>query len=272
MNFKKITIIGGGNLGCSIAKGLLKAKAIRASGLTVTRRRTHLIEEIKELGIYVTNDNVSAIKEAELIILAVKPHQVANVAEEISPILKTKKHQILLSVVTGITKKQLEQLLPNINIVRAMPNTAIEIAESMTCIAGNSKHKESEKLVKELFDKLGKTIVINEELMGAATVIGACGIAFALRFMRSMSQGGIEIGFGAEISQLVTAQTINGASRLILESQNHPEKEIDKVTTPMGVTISGLNEMEHQGFSSAVIKGLLTSFSKLDQVKTKKDN
>ena len=81
--------------------------------------------------------------------------------------------------------------------------------------------------------------------------------------------GGIEIGFGAEVSQLITAQTIKGAARLILECSNHPEKEIDKVTTPMGVTISGLNEMEHQGFSSAVIKGLLTSFNKLDMVETK---
>jgi pyrroline-5-carboxylate reductase len=93
--------------------------------------------------------------------------------------------------------------------------------------------------------------------------LGACGIAFALRFMRAAMQGGIEIGFGSELSQFITAQTLMGASKLILESGHHPEKEIDKVTTPQGITISGLNEMEHQGFSSALIKGLLTSFNKL---------
>ena len=102
--------------------------------------------------------------------------------------------------------------------------------------------------------------------MDAATVIGACGIAFALRFMRAMSQGGIEIGFNAEMSQMITAQTVRGAARLIMETGNHPEREIDKVTTPQGITISGLNEMEHQGLSSAVIKGLTVSFSKLENL------
>jgi pyrroline-5-carboxylate reductase len=120
-----------------------------------------------------------------------------------------------------------------------------------------------------MFDKLGKTVIIPEELMGASTVIGACGIAFALRFMRAMSQGGIEIGFNSEMSQLITAQTVKGAAKLILETANHPEGEIDKVTTPQGITISGLNEMEHQGLSSAVIRGLTTSFNKLENMGSK---
>jgi pyrroline-5-carboxylate reductase len=105
--------------------------------------------------------------------------------------------------------------------------------------------------------------------MNAATVIGACGIAFALRFMRAMSQGGIEIGFNAEMAQLITAQTIRGAASLIIKTENHPEKEIDKVTTPQGITISGLNEMEHQGLSSSVIRGLITSFNKLENMVSK---
>ena len=120
-----------------------------------------------------------------------------------------------------------------------------------------------------MFNRLGSTLEIPEDMMGAATVVGACGIAFALRFMRAMSQGGIEIGFNSEMSQLITAQTVKGAARLILETNNHPEREIDKVTTPQGITISGLNEMEHQGLSSAVIRGLITSFTKLEQMKEK---
>ena len=119
----------------------------------------------------------------------------------------------------------------------------------------------------ELFDKLGKTVEIGEELMAAATVLSSCGIAFALRYIRAAMQGGIEIGFSAEMAQLITAQTVKGATELILQSGNHPEREIDKVTTPMGVTITGLNEMEHQGFSSSVIKGLITSYNKLIQGK-----
>lgn len=265
MKIRKISILGGGNLGSSIATGLLNAKIVEPQHLTLTRRRLHLIEYFAKLGVNTITDNAEAISDTDLIILAVKPHQVFPILEEISPKINGKK-QSVVSVITGISLEQLQEALPGVPVVRAMPNTAIALNESMTCIAGNGKFKESEKEVVGLFSKLGEAIIINEELMGSATVIGACGIAFALRFMRAMSQGGIEIGFGAEVSQQITAQTIKGAAKLILESENHPEKEIDRVTTPMGVTISGLNEMEHQGFSSSVIKGLLTSFNKLEHL------
>ncbi|QQS49809.1 MAG: pyrroline-5-carboxylate reductase [Bacteroidota bacterium] len=269
MSFEKIAILGGGNLGSSIAQGIISAGITQANHIKVTRRRVHLLDKLKEIGIVVMAENDKAVKDASLIILAVKPHQINSLLAEVAEHIVASK-PLVVSVITGVSIAQLKESLPGVSIVRAMPNTAIALCDSMTCISGDGESKESEKKVKEFFDQLGETIVINEELMGAATVVGACGIAFALRFMRAMSQGGIEIGFGAEVSQLITAQTIKGAARLILESNNHPEKEIDKVTTPMGVTISGLNEMEHQGFSSAVIKGLLTSFNKLDLMKTKK--
>lgn len=266
MSYQKITIVGGGNLGTSIAKGVLNAQLIAPQALTITRRRLHLLEDFKKLGVKTLTNNAEAVQDADLIILAVKPHQIFSVIDEIKDQISG-GDQTVVSVITGITVEQLQNAMPYVPVVRAMPNTAIALNESITCIAGNGAHKETEQAVVEFFGQLGEAITINEELMGAATVIGACGIAFALRFMRAMSQGGIEIGFGAEVSQLITAQTIKGAAKLILESENHPEKEIDKVTTPMGVTISGLNEMEHQGFSSSVIKGLLTSFNKLEQIK-----
>jgi pyrroline-5-carboxylate reductase len=260
MSFNKITILGGGNLGGAIATGLLKAKYTSPDNIIITRRRSHLLADFEEKGIGLMSDNVAAIKDAEIVVLAVKPHQVQDLLTEIATAIIASK-PIVVSVITGVSSAEIIEKLPGVAVVRAMPNTAIALCESMTCVSGSG---ESLEKAKDFFDQLGKSIVINEELMGAATVIGACGIAFALRFMRSMAQGGIEIGFGAEVSQLITAQTIKGATQLILESNNHPEKEIDKVTTPMGVTISGLNEMEHQGFSSAVIKGLLTSYNKLE--------
>ena len=119
----------------------------------------------------------------------------------------------------------------------------------------------------DLFETLGKVIFINEELMAAATVLGACEIAFALRFIRAAIQGGVEIGFGADVAQQIVAQTVKGATELILQTGRHPEQEIDKVTTPKGITTSGLNEMEHQGFSSALIRGLLVSYNKLNNGK-----
>jgi pyrroline-5-carboxylate reductase len=145
-----------------------------------------------------------------------------------------------------------------------MPNTAIAIRESMTCISYNKAEPGQVDFVKNLFEKLGRVTIIDEKLMDAATVLGACGTAFAMRFIRANIQGGIEIGFDAEKAAFIAAQTIKGAAQLLLTHKSHPEYEIDKVTTPKGCTIAGLNEMEHQGFSSSLIKGLLTSFKKIN--------
>jgi pyrroline-5-carboxylate reductase len=146
-----------------------------------------------------------------------------------------------------------------------MPNTAIAIQESVTCLCSNGANKKQVAYVTELFNQLGITISIDEKLMDAATVLGACGIAYALRFIRAATQGGIEIGFDARTANLIAAQTVNGAAELLLKGNRHPEEEIDKVTTPRGCTIAGLNEMEHQGFSSSLIKGIITSFDKINR-------
>jgi pyrroline-5-carboxylate reductase len=269
MKYKKIAILGGGNLGASIVQGLLNANAGKAQDITVTRRKLHLLDYLKEKGVNITDDNRLAVRNSDIILITVKPHQTIRLLKEIAEDLDPSRH-LLISAVTGISISEIEEVTGSVPVFRAMPNTAIALNESMTCISGTSSNKELGEVVLSLFESLGKTAIINEELMGAATVLGACGVAFALRFMRAVSQGGIEIGFGAELAQLISAQTIKGAARLILESGNHPEKEIDKVTTPMGITISGLNEMEHQGFSPAIIRGLLTSYNKLQKMNDNK--
>jgi pyrroline-5-carboxylate reductase len=144
-----------------------------------------------------------------------------------------------------------------------MPNTAIAIQESITCISSSNASDTAIKYVEELFSKLGKTANIDEKLMNAATVLGACGTAYAMRYIRANIQGGIEIGFDAKTASLIAAQTVKGAAELLLTTSTHPEQEIDKVTTPKGCTITGLNEMEHQGFSSSIIKGIAASFDKI---------
>jgi pyrroline-5-carboxylate reductase len=261
---QKITIIGGGNLGSAIAFGLIKSKQIQPSAITVTRRRVNMLEKLQEQGVAVTSDNVEASREADIIILAIKPYQVLAIIEEIKPVLKP--HQILISLVAGVGLSKLEETAgADVQIFRAMPNTAIAIQESMTLISTNVKSEELRNLVVHIFDQLGQALIITEELMAAATVLASCGIAFALRYMRAAMQGGIEIGFGAEMAQFITAQTVKGATGLILESGRHPEQEIDKVTTPRGITITGLNEMEHKGFSSSLIQGLIASFNKIEK-------
>jgi len=265
INDIRIGIVGGGNLGISVAEGFLKS-GIDASKIVVTRRRLHLLDNLKSKGILVDKDNSKAIIGSDVIILAVKPYQAVDLLKEVGPFLRP--GQILLSLMTGISMSELiEQVPEGVLVFRVMPNTAVALQESMTLIAAPECDPAIQKMVGDLFETLGKVIFINEELMSAATVLGACGIAFALRFIRAAIQGGVEIGFGADVAQQIVAQTVKGATELILQTGRHPEQEIDKVTTPKGITISGLNEMEHQGFSSALIRGLLVSYNKLNNNK-----
>jgi pyrroline-5-carboxylate reductase len=262
-----IAILGAGNLGTSLAKGLLVSEQYTLAEMILTDKRGHRISFLKEKGYTITDNNAEAVRQSQIVVMSIKPQQFESLAEEIRDVI-TPGH-IVLSTITGVTLKEIESILGKVPIFRIMPNTALAICESMTCIASKNAQADQQELILSMFNKMGSTLEIPEDMMGAATVVGACGIAFALRFMRAMSQGGIEIGFNSEMSQLITAQTVKGAARLILETNNHPEREIDKVTTPQGITISGLNEMEHQGLSSAVIRGLITSFTKLEQMKEK---
>lgn len=262
MNSKKLTIIGGGNLGIAIAEGLVASTIMSASHIKVTRRKLELIQHLAAKGISISKENRIACEGADIVIVAVKPKNCLDILAEIQPALKPET--IVISVVTGISIKAMTEVVGmDKTIFRAMPNTAIAIRESMTCIATNTTDETSKDLVINLFQQLGDAIIIEEELMNASTVLGACGIAYALRFIRAASQGGIQIGFSSAVAQRVAAQTVKGAAALLLENGMHPEHEIDKVTTPQGCTIAGLNEMEHQGFSSALIKGIITSYNKI---------
>ena len=258
----KIAIIGGGNLGTAIAEGLLKSKFCKAGDITITKRNTATLKALLENGVTITDKNNEAVKKSELVILAVKPFQVSEVLNSFKKEL-TQKH-VLVSVVTGVLIKDLVEIIKKkIPVFRAMPNTAIAIRESMTCLSISNAADSQVSFVKNLFLSLGKVTIIDEKLMDAATVLGACGTAYAMRYIRANIQGGIEIGFDAVTANLIAAQTVKGAAELLLQKGTHPEQEIDKVTTPKGCTIAGLNEMEHQGFSSSLIKGISTSFNKI---------
>ena len=263
MSNHKIAIIGGGNLGSSIAEGLIASGFVLPKQITITKRNIATIQHLADKGVTTISDNQAAIKDANYVILAVKPFQIKDIVADIKPLLFPEQHTVI-SVATGVWIKDMEEMLSaDFSLLRAMPNTAISIQQSMTCICANQKAKEQVEYVSNLFNQLGKSIVIDEKLMDAATVLGACGTAYALRYIRANIQGGIEIGFSAAQASLIAAQTVKGAADLLLTKNTHPEQEIDKVTTPMGCTIAGLNEMEHQGFSSSLILGLTASYRKI---------
>ncbi len=272
MKNQRIVIIGAGNIGTAIARGLVKSGLLKPEQLTLTRRHTDRLSSYSQEGYLVSSDNQTAVKASRIVILAVEPQQANPVMKESAPVLNADVHTFL-SVVSGLSIADMHKMIPkSIPLVRVMPNTAIAIRESMTCLAAQNRQAPELKTAETLFNTLGQTLIIDEEQMSAATALGACGIAYFLRAIRAASQGGIEVGFHAGDALKIAAQTAKGAASLIQTYGNHPEQEIDKVTTPLGCTIAGLNQMEHEGFSSAMIKGIRLSAEKAARLYKKPDN
>ena len=268
MSISSIAILGCGNIGSAIAKGLAKS-GMDTINITLTRRKVNQLTVYQDEGYLITDDNILTVKNSRTIILAVSPGQIMDLLDKISPFLN--ENHLIISIVSGVTISELQSKInKKIHIVRAMPNTAAVLGESMTCLSSFSEFDEGLKTARELFNKVGQTLIIDEEQMASATALGACGVAFFLRAIRAASQGGIEIGFHSDEAFTIAAQTARGAATLLLNNAAHPEAEIDRVTTPMGATIAGLNEMEHQGFSSAMIKGITTSTDKVTKLFNKK--
>ena len=264
----RIAILGTGNIGRAMAVGLTAAKLFRPGEVILTRRKTQLLDDLAKDGFQVQTDNLDAVRRAPIVFVAVGPRQADGLLEEIAPGLDPKRH-LLISVVSGVSIGDiLRHIDTQLDVVRAMPNTAIAIGQSMTCLATNSDRDEILAKARSIFDAVGKTLVIDEAQMVPATALCACGVAFFLRAVRAASQGGIEIGFHPDEALAMAAQTALGAAALVLRHGAHPEREIDSVTTPRGCTIAGLNEMEHQGFSSSMIKGIVTSAVKADSLYT----
>lgn len=257
-----ITIIGAGNIGLSIADGLYRS-SYPVSHVTLTRRNLSALNDYAAKGFQLSNDNQAAVKNADLVVIAVKPYFVEKILDEIRSELR--EDATVVSVASQVSiEKMVDRLNPEIAVYRAMPGIGASIQESATCVAGNTNDDRFHHLEK-VFQCIGEVIPVDEQLMEAATVLGACGVAYVLRFMRAMIQGGIQIGFDAKTATRIVEQTVRSAAGITKEEGIHPEAAIDRVTTPRGCTIVGLNEMEHAGFSSALIKGIVASFDDIKQ-------
>lgn len=261
----KIAIIGAGNLGLSIAKGILHSNG--ATTMYLTKRNVSEIKDFEKYGnVTVTSDNSVAVKNSDILIFAVQPGHFEAILQNVKELL-TENH-VVISTITGFSISKIEAIVGTNNyIIRSMPNTAISVGKSMTCLCSNELGKKRVDLAKAIFNRMGHSLEIPEEQMQAATVICASGVAFWMRLIRATTQGAIQLGFDAKEAQELAMHTCNGAASLLIESGSHPEEEIDKVTTPKGCTIEGLNEMEHQGLSSSLIRGIVTSFEKINRIK-----
>jgi pyrroline-5-carboxylate reductase len=265
MTNNRIAIIGCGNIGISILNGILRQQVLPAGNIIATRRNINELDSLKATGVRLSSDNIKAVADSDLIIIAVKPYNIVSVLEEMKDHLNPDRH-VLVSVTAGVPISKIQDVIgQGIPVFRAMPNIAASVSKSVTCICYATAKQANIETVNNVFGIIGKTMTIDEDLMESATILGACGIAYVLRFIRAMIQGGIQIGFDAVTASEIVNQTVKGAAELLIEGHQHPEFEIDKVTTPKGCTIVGLNEMEHNGFSSSLIKGLVASFDKIEK-------
>ncbi|MBQ7444034.1 MAG: pyrroline-5-carboxylate reductase [Bacteroidaceae bacterium] len=269
----KIAIIGAGNMGGAMALGLAAGTQVRPEYITVSDPSADNLEAIsrRQPAIVTTADNTACISGADIIILAVKPWLVQTVIDELRPAIDFSS-QALASIAGGVGIDQLATMLTGkpatpatplpCPIIRIVPNTAIALAESMTFVSSRASTPELDNSVVALFSELGQAMLVEERLMNAATALASCGIAYALRYVRAATEGGVELGFRADQAQRIVAQTLRGAAALLDADGSHAEAEIDKVTTPGGLTIRGLNAMEEAGFTASVIRGLRASMPK----------
>lgn len=255
----KVAIIGAGNMGGSIARGLAKGSLIADSDITVSNPTAAKLEQLKKEfpEIRTTHNNLEAAGGADIIILAVKPWLIKPVVRE----LKVKSRQILVSVAAGISFEELSHhvVSPEMPMFRIIPNTAISELESMTLIAARNTDEEQNRLMLQLFNEMGMSMLIPEAQMEAATALASCGIAYVLKYIQAAMQAGTEMGIRPKDAMRMISQSVKGAAALLLNNDTHPSVEIDKVTTPGGITIKGINELEHNGFTSAVIKAMKAS-------------
>ncbi len=261
----KITIIGGGNMGGAMARGMAAGKIVPASNIYVTTKSEASAQKISDCDprIHTGTDNRKAVEGADLIILAIKPWLLEGVIEEIKSGLDYTR-QSIASVVAGVNFESLQRMLDNGSgvrptLFRIIPNTAISIGESVTFIAAEGADEQQIDTLKRIFDELGLTLVIPEAMMPAGTSLASCGIAFALRYMRDSMQGGVELGFTPQEARQIVMQTVRGALEMLAHNDTMPQTEIDKVTTPGGITLKGLSAMDEAGFTAAVKAGLIKS-------------
>ena len=253
----KISVIGAGAMGGATVEGLIKGQQFKNEDITVSDPSQAVVDKFSQKGVNVTTDNKLAAETADIVCVVVKPWLVERVLTDIKPKLNAQK-QILIVIAAGVPSANIKEWLgencPPLFLV--IPNIAIAEMASMTFIVPCGATEQQTQLVQGIFNEMGTSLLTDEQHLASGTTLASCGIAYAMRYIRAAAEGGVELGFKADDAKKIVMQTMKGAVELLEASGLHPEAAIDLVTTPGGLTIKGLNEMEHAGFTSAVIRGL----------------
>ena len=257
MGVETIAIIGCGTMGEAILRGLLNTELIKPSQLHVTTRRPERAQALAEqYGVHASVDNAAAAKAASLVVLGVKPQMALGLLG--APALQNELNgKVMISICAGLRLEQLDAVLPQTALIRAMPNTPCLIGEGMTVLSsGPRATPEQLTMAQEIFSAVGRTRNLEEKHLDAVTALSGSGPAFGFVMMEALADGGVMMGLPRDVAVELSAQTMQGAARLILQTGMHPAALKDDVTTPAGCTIAGLLTMEDGRIRSILARAI----------------
>jgi len=258
---KKIGFIGAGNMAEALIKGLISSKTISKQNIfasdTNAKRLKYICRTYSVRGL---EKNTEAAKSADIIVLAVKPQIMRKVLSSLSPAVK-KKHMVI-SIAAGIKVKSIKKLLSKGKVIRVMPNNPALVGEGITAISIPKKSEVSDsdlKVVQKIFESVGKTVLVQEELMDAVTALSGSGPGFAYFFVEALIDGGVAAGLTYNSAKDLAIQTLLGASKTLIESNKKPESLRAMVTSPGGTTQAGLRVLESKDFKKVISQAIVSA-------------
>jgi len=255
---KKIGFIGCGNMGEALVSGLVLSGAAKPENIICSDINEDLLEEVKKkYGVTITTDNIEVAKASEIIIYATKPQILGKVLKETSVALDTTK--LIISIAAGVPLAAIASgLHKELRLIRVMPNICAFVKESATAIAaGDYATKEDIKLARAIFDSVGKTVFIQENvLMDAFTGLSGSGPAYIFIIVDALADAGVKMGLSRKDSLFLSTQTVLGAAKLLMESKEHPGQLKDRVASPGGTAIAGIHTLEQGGLRTTLINAV----------------
>lgn len=247
----KLGVIGAGNMGSALIRGLLKARRVSREALLVHDPDPDRQRQLQAMKLAPVRDN-REVMQAPVVVLAVKPQVAGAVLAHIGP--AARPGHLLISIVAGLPLARLEEALPEARVIRTMPNTPLMVQEGATALSpGSRATPEDLALAVELFGALGEAVVVEERLLDAVTGLSGSGPAYAALFIEALADGGVKMGLPRPLALTLAAQTVLGAARLVLSQGLHPALLKDQVASPGGTTIAGLHALEQGGFRGVVL-------------------
>jgi pyrroline-5-carboxylate reductase len=250
---RRIAILGAGNMGQAILRGLLAQGSVPPDHIRITTRRPERARALAEAwGVVPADTNADAVAAADIVVLAVKPQILEAVVDQVRPVLHDR---LTISVAAGVSASRLESWLDApARVIRAMPNTPAFIGQGATAIArGAYAHDEDVAAAEALFNSVGRTVVVDEEHLDAITGLSGSGPAYIFLIIEAFADAGVKVGLSREVAQELATQTIAGSARLLQETGEHPGRLKDRVTSPGGTAIAGLHVLEAGGLRTTIM-------------------